>query len=40
MQPYAWLLAHAGEWPAGVEGKTIENRKRPTGYRGPVLIHV
>ena len=40
MQPYAWLLAHAGEWPAHVQGKTIENRGRRTNYRGPVLIHV
>ncbi|KIG19085.1 hypothetical protein DB30_05989 [Enhygromyxa salina] len=40
MQPYAWLLAHAGEWPEHVPGKTIENRSRRTNYRGPVLIHV
>lgn len=40
MQPYAWLLAHAGEWPSHVLGKTIENRSRRTNYRGPVLIHV
>jgi hypothetical protein len=40
MQPWAWLIAHAREWPAHVLGKTIENRKRPTNYRGPVLIHV
>lgn len=40
MQPYAWLLAHAGEWPEHVQGKTIENRSRRTNYRGPVLIHV
>lgn len=40
MQPWAWLIAHAPEWPAHVLGKTIENRSQPTGYRGPVLIHV
>jgi len=40
IQPYAWLLAHASEWPAEVLGKTIENRSRPTNRRGPVLIHV
>lgn len=40
MQPYAWLLAHAHEWPCDVLGKTVENRSRPTNHRGPVLIHV
>lgn len=39
-QPYAWLLAHAGEWPSSVLGKTVENRSQATSYRGPVLIHV
>ena len=40
MQPWAWLIAHAPKWPAGLEGKTLESRSRPTSYRGPVLIHV
>jgi hypothetical protein len=40
MQPYAWLIAHASSWPDDTLGKTIENRSRPTDYRGPVLIHV
>ena len=39
-QPWAWLLAHAPEWPDHVLGKTLENRSRPTNYRGPLLIHV
>ena len=39
MQPYAWLLAHAAEWPTDVLGKTVENRSCPTNYRGPLLIH-
>jgi hypothetical protein len=30
-QPYGWLIFH---------GKDIENRSWPTGYRGPLLIHV
>lgn len=29
-QPWAWLVFH---------GKDIENRKWPTKYRGPLLIH-
>jgi len=40
MQPWAWLIAHASEWPGHILGKTIENRGQPTSYRGPVLIHV
>lgn len=40
MQPWAWLIAHAPEWPENMVGKTIENRSQPTNYRGPVLIHV
>lgn len=40
MQPWAWLIAHSSAWPQHVRGKTIENRSRPTSYRGPVLIHV
>lgn len=30
-QPWAWAILHAG--------KDIENRGRPTSYRGPLLIH-
>lgn len=29
--PWAWAIAHGG--------KNIENRCRPVGYRGPILIH-
>lgn len=30
-QPWAWLIVHGG--------KDIENRRWPTAYRGPLLIH-
>src|SRR5262245_5440028 len=30
--PWAWAVFHAG--------KNLENRWRPTSYRGPLLIHV
>jgi hypothetical protein len=30
-QPWAWAFLHGG--------KTIENRGRPTRYRGPLVIH-
>ncbi len=30
-QPWAWMILHAG--------KDIENRERPTRFRGRVLIH-
>ncbi len=29
-QPWLWMVLH---------GKHIENRKWPTGYRGPILLH-
>jgi hypothetical protein len=29
--PWAWAILHAG--------KTVENRARPTQYRGPLVIH-
>jgi hypothetical protein len=39
LQPYAWLLAHAGTWPVAA-GKTSEVRTQSTSYRGTVLVHV
>lgn len=41
LQPFAHAVAQADGWshPALGPAKRVENRPRPTGYRGPLLVH-